>query len=148
MILPKKIPSLVLGLALAGLGVTTLTAADPASPSVKPSQLQRGRYLVQQTSLCGDCHTPFDDHGQPIAAKALMGAGLSFKPLAPIPDWASYAPPIAGLPGFTDEQAIIFLTSGKDSAGKFARPPMPRFRFNQADAEAIVAYLRSLAPKK
>jgi hypothetical protein len=26
------------------------------------------------------------------------------------------------------------------------RPPMPQYRFNQEDASAIVAYLRSLAP--
>jgi hypothetical protein len=29
-----------------------------------------------------------------------------------------------------------------------ARPPMPQYRFNQQDAEAIVAYLKSLAPAK
>jgi hypothetical protein len=29
-----------------------------------------------------------------------------------------------------------------------ARPPMPQYRYSRQDAEAIVAYLKSLAPAK
>ena len=41
------------------------------------------------------------------------------------PGWVEFAPPIAGLPGFTEAQAIAFFTMGKDVSGKFAAPPMP-----------------------
>jgi hypothetical protein len=69
---------------------------------------------------------------------------IPFKPAVPMPAWATSSPPLAGLPGFTDEQMITFLTTGKDTSGKFARPPMPPFRFNKTDAAAVTAYLRSL----
>ncbi|MBV9339635.1 MAG: hypothetical protein JO159_01940, partial [Acidobacteria bacterium] len=111
-------------------------------------QIEHGRYLVQRLGLCGDCHTPHDDHGRPIEAKSLQGAGLTFKPLGPVPDWTEYAPPLVGLLGFTDEQMIAFLTTGKDPSGNSARPPMPAYRFNKSDASAVVAYLRSLSNHK
>ena len=120
---------------------------QPQSEAAK-TQLERGRYLVQQVGICGDCHMPRDDKGQPVEEKTLQGARIMFKPTVPIPNWGEFAPPIAGLPGFTDTQAITFLTTGKNVSGNFGVPPMPPYRFNNKDAAAVVAYLRSLAPKK
>lgn len=127
--------------------VLLCTANASAQKAPDKSQLEHGRYLVQQVGLCGDCHSPRDDHGQPIESKALQGAGIGFKPAVQMP-WGEYAPPIAGLPGFSDEQAITFLTTGKDPAGNYPKPPMPSYRFNRRDAEAVLAYLRSIAPQK
>ena len=131
------------------LAALVLLCAATASAQKTPqkSQVEHGRYLVQQVGLCGDCHTPRDDHGQPIESKALQGAGIGFKPAVQMP-WGEYAPPIAGLPGFTDEQAITFLTTGKDPTGNHPKPPMPPYRFNRRDAAAVLAYLRSTAPQK
>ena len=120
------------------------TAESRAQSAAQEGQLKHGRYLVQRVGLCGDCHTPHDDHGQPIEAKTLRGAGLTFKPLGSVPNWVEYAPPLVGLLGFTDEQMITFLTTGKDPSGKSPRPPMPPYRFDKRDAAAVVAYLRSL----
>jgi len=127
--------------------VLLYAANASAQKAADKSQLEHGRYLVQQVGLCGDCHTPRDDHGQPIESKALQGAGIGFKPVVQMP-WGEYAPPIAGLPGFTEAQAITFLTTGKDPTGHSPKPPMPPYRFNRQDASAVVAYLRSLAPHK
>lgn len=127
--------------------VLLCAATASAQKATDKSQVEHGRYLVQQVALCGDCHTPRDDHGQPIQSKALQGAGIGFKPLAEMP-WGGYAPSIAGLPGFTDEQAITFLTTGKDPTGNHPKPPMPPYRFKRTDAEAVLAYLRSIAPQK
>ncbi len=44
----------------------------------------------------------------------------------------------------TDADAITFLRTTKLPNGKTALGPMPSYRFNQPDATAIVAYLRSL----
>lgn len=74
------------------------------------------------------------------------GPGLSFKPIMPMLVWAEKAPNIAGLPGWTDEQAVKFLMTGIAYNELPGRPPMPQYRFNLQDAEAVVAYLRSLAP--
>jgi hypothetical protein len=71
---------------------------------------------------------------------------LSFKPIVPIPVWADKTPNIAGLPGWEDKDAVKFLMTGMAYNSLPGRPPMPQYRFNQEDASAIVAYLRSLAP--
>jgi mono/diheme cytochrome c family protein len=115
------------------------------------AQIARGRYLVERVGMCGDCHTEHDQQGKPVAGKWLKGAVLPFKPTVPMP-WADKSPAIAGLPGWTDAQAITFFTTGKLN-GASPRPPMPEYRLNDADARALVAYLRSLAaapasPKK
>jgi mono/diheme cytochrome c family protein len=126
-----------------------LSSAGPQPQSeVDKAQVERGRYLVQQVGICGDCHTPRDEKGQSVEAKTLQGAPIMFKPTVPMPLWREFAPPIAGLPGFTDAQAIAFLTTGKDAAGNYAAPPMPPYRLNKEDAAAVVAYLRSVAPQK
>lgn len=144
-----KLFCVVLGLVLAVFCAAALSSASPQPQSeASKAQLERGRYLVQQVGICGDCHTPRDDRGQPVEAKALQGARIMFKPTVPMPNWGEFAPPIVGLPGFTDAQAITFLTTGKNVSGKFGAPPMPPYRFDKKDAAAVVAYLRSLAPSK
>jgi mono/diheme cytochrome c family protein len=112
------------------------------------AQVARGKYLVEQVGLCGDCHTPRGDKGEPIKEQWLKGATLDFKPIAPVPVWAEKAPAIAGLPGWENDAAIKFLTTGVAYNGLPGRPPMPQYRFNVQDAQAIVAYLKSLAPAK
>lgn len=124
---------------LAALSGASLLQAQPVSDA----QIQRGKYLVENVAMCGDCHTPRDDKGQPDHAQWLQGDVLDFKPDHPMP-FAAVAVPIAGLPGFTDEQALKFLETGMDVSGKPAMPPMPQFRLNHDDAAAVVAYLRSL----
>jgi mono/diheme cytochrome c family protein len=124
------------------VGSAVLTAASPgAAPNVA-----YGKYLVEQVTLCGDCHTPHNDKGEPVVGKLLKGAPLGFKPGVPMPGWADKAPNIAGLPGWEDDAAVKFLMTGIAYNDLPARPPMPQYRFNKKDAEAVVAYLKSLAP--
>jgi hypothetical protein len=75
----------------------------------------------------------------------MMGSEVLFKATVPVPAWADQAPSLAGLVGYTDAQVTSMLQNGlKD--GKPLRPPMPQFRFTREDAEAIVAFLRTLKP--
>jgi len=125
--------------------VIAVVAQTPAGSGTKPTaNVARGKYLVVNVGNCGDCHTPMDKKGQPIKGQALQGAPLPFKPIASIPGWMAIAPGIAGLNGWTDEQGIEFFTTGKKPDGSMAAPPMPAFRFNRADAAAVVAYLKSV----
>ena len=78
--------------------------------------------------------------------KLLQGTQLPFKPAVLMPVWADKTPNIAGLPGWNDKDAVKFLMTGLAYNDLPARPPMPQYRFNQDDATAIVAYLRSLVP--
>ncbi len=118
-------------------------AASPGPPS---SKLERGKYLVDQVALCGDCHTPRNEKGEPIKEKYLKGALLFLKPTSPLPGWAEKSPNIAGLPGWEEKDAIKFFMTGLAYNDLPGRPPMPQYRFNKEDAAAIVAYLRSVGP--
>lgn len=126
--------------------VAALSAQNAAPKKTDDAaQLQRGKYLVEKTGMCADCHTPFTEKG-PDMSKHLQGATLMFKPTMPVPDWADRSANIAGMKGWTDDDAIKFLTTGIGPNGKAARPPMPAYRFNKKDAAAILVYLRSVAP--
>ena len=135
----KAAAVLLLVPALAGQSWKSKTAA---------ASVAHGKYLVENVGMCGDCHTPRNEKGEPVKEQWLAGALLSFKPTVPIPVWAEKSPGIAGLPGWEKDAAIRFLMTGTAYNGLPSRPPMPQYRFNQPDAEALVAYLKSLGPPK
>lgn len=116
-----------------------LRAAHETNPLIV-----RGRYLVEHVGLCADCHSPRDEKGEFIPKLWMHGSALPFTPTVPMP-WSQAAPPIAGLPGMTEEQAVTFLRTGKRPDGTTPRPPMPEFRFSAEDANAVVAYLKTFA---
>lgn len=118
--------------------------AKPRTAST--AMLARGKYLVDAIGMCNDCHTPHNEQGEPVKEKWLRGQTLPFQPIGEMPVWAKKAPNIAGLPGWEKDAAIKFFMTGIAYNDLPARPPMPQYRFNQPDSEAIVAYLRSLAP--
>jgi len=120
----------------------------PKPHASSAATMVRGKYLVESIGMCVDCHTPFSEKGEPIKAQWLKGATLMFKPTVPMPGWADKSPNIAGLPGWEHDAAVKFLMTGLAYNDLPARPPMPQYRYSQRDAEAIVAYLRSLAPAK
>jgi len=140
----KKIGSIILVAAVFFLviNVGTSFAAPPASAA----KIARGKYLVEGVAMCGDCHSPHNEKGEPIRGKELRGATLMFKPSVPMPVWADKAPNIAGLRGWEEQDAVKFLMTGIAYNDLPARPPMSQFRFNKEDAEAVVAYLKSLSP--
>jgi mono/diheme cytochrome c family protein len=125
--------------------VHAITETATSRRTTDAAQIDRGDYLVHGAGLCTDCHTPRNERGELVAARNLAGAPIGFTPVAPMP-WASAAPRLAGLPaGFTPEAMVEFLMTGDRPNGRpRPLPPMPPYRFNRADAEAIVAYLQSL----
>ncbi|MGH9493862.1 MAG: c-type cytochrome [Candidatus Sulfotelmatobacter sp.] len=116
--------------------------------STSAATVARGKYLVDTVAMCGDCHTPRNERGEPIKEQYLKGMTLDFKPTAPVPVWAEKSVDIAGLPGWEKDAAIRFMMTGAASNGLPPRPPMPQYRFNQQDAVAVVAYLQSLGVAK
>ncbi len=150
-----KLGIIAVGACLAGAMLLAAAPQQKEKPASKASGasganaalIARGKYLVGPAGQCGDCHTPMDKTGKPIKAQELQGAPIMFKPTVPVPGWADASLPIAGLPTMaSDADAISFFTTGKHLDGKVASPPMPQYRFNKKDAEAIVAYLKSLGP--
>ncbi len=118
------------------------TAAQPGK------EIARGKYLVEQVAMCVDCHSPRNERGEFIKEKWLQGSTLDFQPIHPMPVWAGVAPIIAGLGGWKEADLIKLLQTGLGPDGNPLRPPMPPYKMNAADARAVVAYLKSLKPKK
>jgi mono/diheme cytochrome c family protein len=137
--------SLIAAAVAAGLCLVIVSAGSAASGAGKnEAQIARGEYLVKALGQCGDCHTPFNAMGGFVMDKWLQGKKLEFGPLVPIPVWADTSPNIAGLPGWDTGKAVQFFMTGLAPNGQPARPPMPAYKMNRADAEAVVAYLQSL----
>jgi mono/diheme cytochrome c family protein len=110
----------------------------------RDAEVKRWRYLVEEIAKCAECHTPRDAAGNLLGDQWLQGAKVWILPTRPIQNWADRVPPIAGLPGLTDAQAEIVLEHGQGPNGNDLRPPMHIYHMNREDAEAIIAYLRSL----
>ena len=70
------------------LGVVSMLAADSKTRNASSSaKLDRGKYLVENIGMCGDCHTPHNEKGEPIKEQWLKGTELPFKATVPMP-WA------------------------------------------------------------
>lgn len=122
----------------------TATLSDTAKSKSNAKQIERGRYIVEGVAACSDCHTPRLENGESDRSKWLAGAPVFFQPARPIPTWPQVAPRLAGLPPGSDADIIKLLTTGVWRDGKPLRLPMPHFRMTSSDAEAVLAYLKSL----
>jgi len=133
-------------IALLGVLFLTVSMAGARSwPTANQARLiTHGKYLVTRVAMCGDCHSPRNQQGKDIPGRELQGSVLEFHPLHPVPGWVAVTPPIAGLEGWTRSQAVHFLMTGLDRSNKHPSPPMPPYRLSHHDAEAVVAYLKSL----
>jgi mono/diheme cytochrome c family protein len=131
------------GLAL--LAGILCVAAVRSSPAAAPGgDVSHGGYLVNRVAMCVQCHSPRDGRGELDRTRLLKGAPMPIRSPFPGRVWAFSAPSIAGLPGWTDADAIVLLTTGRRSTGYAPKPPMPAFRLSEEDARAAVAYLHSI----
>ncbi|MCA0304989.1 MAG: cytochrome c [Proteobacteria bacterium] len=135
----KRLVLAVLSVALSGPAM----AADPAA-------IARGKYLVG-ISGCNDCHTPGYFMGKPDMARFLGGSDVGFE----IPGLGTFVGPnltpdkATGLGNWTDAQVLAALQKGQRPDGRLLAPIMPWHAFatlTPQDADAIVAFLRSLPP--
>jgi mono/diheme cytochrome c family protein len=137
----------VAGVSLSAVALVSLAAAQRGTPQSAPpagSDVERGKYLVENVAMCGECHTPRNSRGDLKYDAWLQGASTWIRPVAPIQPWADAAPPLAGMPSFTDEQFATILEKGTGPEGEALRPPMHIYHMHHEDAKAIIAYLKSL----
>ena len=77
----------------------------------------------------------------------MKGSLLEFK-LVDVAAWRKSAPDLTSMStlwdGWRESTMVKFLTTGLGPGGKPALPPMPAYKLNRADAQAIVVYLKSL----
>src|SRR5271168_4823709 len=58
-------------------------------------EVERGKYLVENVAMCGECHTPRDSAGNLKTDSPLQGARIWITPVAHIQPWADHAPVLA-----------------------------------------------------
>ncbi|NWF83930.1 MAG: c-type cytochrome [Bryobacteraceae bacterium] len=78
----------------------------------------------------------------------MKGAVLDFAPLNPVPNWHKTSPDITAAgtlwKRWGEEALVKYLETGITPKNKRADPPMPAYTLSRQDAEAIVAYLKTL----
>jgi mono/diheme cytochrome c family protein len=134
-----KILPAVLGAAVA-IAVPVMSRAS--------EQTERGKYLTEEVAKCQICHTPRGADGQLDREKWLKGTVLDFQPMEPVKEWHKTSPDLT--PGsrlwqrWTEKGITEFFKTGLGPSGHTADPPMPTYKLKAEDAEAIVAYLKTL----
>jgi mono/diheme cytochrome c family protein len=151
------IPALVAMLAVGVLAVLFLrfpAVGPPPEVDVAgtPEQVARGRYLAHHVTVCVDCHSQRDwsRFSAPVDPRTLGGGGQGptraegFPGEVPVPNITP-----AGLAEWSDGEVMRAMTSGvaRDGRPLFPMMPYPVYaHLSRPDAEAIVAYLRTLPP--
>jgi mono/diheme cytochrome c family protein len=127
------------------------------SPAQAPnSGIERGRYLVERVSLCGDCHTPRNSIGVPQQSLYLAGAGEKIGPLgAAVPNITPDKE--TGIGEWKREDIAELLRSGTkpdlDNVQGLMHEvvegtPYGYKDMKKEDALAIADYLKSILPIK
>jgi mono/diheme cytochrome c family protein len=124
--------------------------AMAGSHAAAQSAVERGSYLVNTIMTCANCHSP---KGPPaaVAGKDFSG-GLRFNE----PPFDVTAPNITpdketGLGGWSDAEIKTLMLTGKNKSGIQVAEVMPTAFYpilTPEDLNAIVAYLRTIAPVK
>ena len=128
-----------------------IAAALPvAGPALAESRAERGRYLATIMD-CAGCHTPGVFLGKPDMQRPLAGSEVGFH----IPGLGVFFPPNltpdreTGLGSWSEADIVKAVRQGVRPDGRVLAPIMPYKsygRLTDADASALVAYLKSLKP--
>jgi mono/diheme cytochrome c family protein len=104
----------------------------------------RGKYIVEDVAYCTNCHTPRLANGELDRTKWLEGGPLFWQPAHSLPNYPQLAPRLAGTPPANDDEMVTLLTTGVWKDGTKLREPMPQFRMTKEDAQAVIAYLKTM----
>jgi mono/diheme cytochrome c family protein len=119
-----------------------------AMPAAAETPVERGKYLAGTIMTCVHCHTPLGDGG-PDMSKALAG-GRKFVEDAFTVYASNITPdPETGIGRWTNEQLKAAIVEGVRPDGSRLAPIMPSAYYRALlpeDLDALVAYLRSVAP--
>ncbi|MFZ0477902.1 MAG: c-type cytochrome [Terriglobales bacterium] len=119
------------------------SAGGKTAANAGTGDLARGKYLVEDVAMCGQCHTPRDMNGKLDRSRWLEGAAVPWMPAQSQAKWPLLAPRIGGTPPASDVDMVKLLTTGIWTDGKPLDFPMMPFRMSEADARAVIAYLKT-----
>ena len=125
------------------LAVPLIGSAFAVAGQAGSDLVSRGKELTEQVAKCQKCHTRRAATGQLDKGAWLRGA-----PTNPGGKSAAYAPDITAGGNvwmlWGEAGMLQFLEKGTSPAGGKPSVHMPAFKLRHDDAEAIVAYLKSL----
>lgn len=136
--------SIVFGVAVFRSNIPAAKADEKSKAPSGDSNIARGKYLVHHVAQCVQCHTPRDERGVLIESKLLQGAPIPIKGPHYAQPWAAESAWIAGLGNYDAAFVRYLLTHGRKPDGSAPKRPMPTFKMNDDDANAVIAYLQSL----
>jgi mono/diheme cytochrome c family protein len=130
--------------------VVAAIVSAPGKAAADP-QVDRGKYLVTIEG-CNDCHTPGGNFN-PDMTRMLGGSDIGFGlPGQGVFVARNLTPDMeTGLGGWTTDQIVTAMTTGVRPDGRVLSPWMPWkgiSALTSADAQAIVAYLKSIPAVK
>lgn len=131
------------------IGLLIAASSAPVHGQQSPdAKMQRGKYLVEEVARCQECHTPKLEGGAFDRAKWLKGAKLEVAPIGTIQGWHASSPDLTSTSAlwqrWGQDGLTKFLETAKNPRGGKADAPMPAYTLSHDDADAIVAYLKSL----
>ena len=129
-------------------GAKNATPPKAGQGAASAGSTARGKYIVEDVAYCTNCHTPRLANGQLDRTKWLEGGPLFWQPAEHLPDYPQLAPRIAGTPPANDDEMITLLTTGVWKDGTKLRAPMPQFRLTKEDAQAVVAFLKTVTARQ
>ncbi len=132
---------------VAGFALHALPDVSVPMPTINDT-VDYGRYIVENISSCGDCHSPRDRLQQVIKGKELSGGGINLG----TNDNPLYATPILGsvlsAEGYTRENFIIALRTGTRPWGARIPSQMPWRYFAGMTDNDLTAVWNFLQTKK
>jgi mono/diheme cytochrome c family protein len=144
-----KLSRLAAGVALAITLVLTLAACTQTQES-QQSLLARGDYLVNGIMTCNHCHTPKDKAGNPVMSRQFSGGVQRFDEVTFTANGSNITQDAdTGIGKWSDADIKRALTEGvRPNGNKLAFVmPYPLYRvLTPRDLDAVVAYLRTVAP--
>lgn len=130
------------------LGALAFTSILSAQTKPDASQVAYGKYITEDVARCQDCHTPRLETGEYDKSKWMKGATLDFGPLKPIEKWHKTSPdltPSGKLWERWGEDGLRkFMKTALNPRGGHADVPMPPYKYQDKEADAVVAYLKTL----
>ena len=130
------------------LGIATLLATTSLTQAQTP--IERGSYLVNGLLTCGNCHTPRGPGGAFAMDRQLSGGPQEWdRPTYKVRGANITPDKETGIGNWSDADMKRAITTGTRPNGTPLAPIMPYgfYKvFTASDLDAVVAYVRSVAP--
>jgi mono/diheme cytochrome c family protein len=96
--------------------------------------------------MCGECHTPRDNRGNPIADRKLAGGNAFTGPWGVVYSANITAHPSAGIGAYSNDDLKRVFREGKNRAGRelWVMPWSITKNLTDADLDALIAALREV----